>query len=67
MQNVPEKVADVMTKKHVFTCKTDTSIDEGTAYVHMPCRDCTSHIESMVVQSTIIESAWCHNLSDSLL
>lgn len=29
-QSAPEKVADVMTKKHVFTCKADTSIDEGT-------------------------------------
>ncbi|KAL0025554.1 hypothetical protein WJX77_012386 [Trebouxia sp. C0004] len=28
-KNVPEKVGDVMTKKHVWTCNPDTSIDDA--------------------------------------
>lgn len=29
LQASPERVGDVMTKKHVFTCNPDTSIDDG--------------------------------------
>lgn len=37
LQNVPEKVGDVMTKKHVWTCNPDTSIDDGAQLVHLQC------------------------------
>ena len=58
VQNAPEKVADVMTKKHVFTCQADTSIDEGTflqlasqkyiPFVHISC----STMEHVVAKLT---------------